>query len=257
MDSKKVTQNMQLLLQQLDSRGDITTEQAMELLHISESTARRLFTRLAQHGCARRTFGGICRAAQQEEYNFDTLSVCNTGAKQGIALAAAALVASRDVLYLDGGTTLAPFAKELARRISQGEVQGVVIFTNSLSTLNALQGVEGVTLLGGRFRTHRQDFCGHIAECAVQQLHFTKSFLGTDAVEADRGFSTTDFETAQLNRLVLQAADKNYVLADASKFGRTSLTPYAAPGSNVNVVTEEALPPEVRTAYIAAGFHFL
>lgn len=256
-DSRKVVQNMQRLLQELDLQSEITTEQAMEMLGVSESTVRRLFTKLADRGSVLRTFGGICRAAGGKEYSYSALSQVNRGAKQAIALTAAACVSNRDILYLDGGTTLAPLAEELARRVTAGTLAGLTVFTNSLSTLNALKGIQDVTLFGGRFRPNRQDFCGHIAENELRQLHFTKSFLGTDGIEKTRGFTTTDFETAQINSLVLRASTKSYVLADATKFGMTSLTPYAPPDGVVAVLTDSSLNDGIREEYLSAGFRIL
>lgn len=257
MEQKKVAHNMQHLLHRLDIQNEITTPEAMELLQVSEATARRLFAKMAQNGSAVRTFGGIRLAGKNaEEYNYDALVDRNRAAKLSLALRAVSLVRSKDILFLDGGTTLALFAAELARRIRGDELKNVSVFTNSLSTLKELHDVEGITLLGGRFRSKRQDFCGHLTETALRQLHFSKCFLGTDAIEADRGFTTTDFETAQLNSLVLHVSKQSYVLADASKFGETSLTPFS-PASGVSaVITEETLPSAVKGTYEAAGFRF-
>lgn len=257
MEQKKVAQNIQHLLQELNCRGEITTAQAVHMLGISESTARRLFARMEAQGSALRTFGGIQRTQQKtQEYIYETLVDCNREAKRALALRAAELVNDKDVIYLDGGTTLALFTEELARRLRGNQLHGVVLFTNSLSTLNALNGLEGVTLLGGRFRPKRQDFCGHLTEAALRQLRFTKCFLGTDAMEPERGFTTTDFETAQINILVLRLSQKKYVLADTAKLTQTSLTAFAAPSEAV-VVSENAPDISRRNAHTAAGFSFL
>lgn len=257
MESKNVTRNMQRILQEFDSSAEISTQKAMEILDASESTVRRLFARLAQNGSALRTFGGIRRIDEAEEYNYDILVTRNSGAKKAIALQAIKLIKPKDVVFLDGGTTLYALASELARRIGTGEFPGIAIFTNSLSTLNALAGAEGVTLLGGRFRPKRQDFCGHLAENALKQLHFTKCFLGTDAIEPDRGFTTTDFDTARLNEEVIRVSCKSYVLADREKFDKSSLTPYAGPKEIKGIVTDTAISPDKKSLFQKAGFMFL
>ena len=160
-------------------------------------------------------------------------------------------------MFIDGGTTLEHFAMLLAGRIAAGEIVGVALFTNSLTTLNALRDVPNVTLMGGAYRAARQDFSGYLAEAGLRHIRFTKSFLGADAVELARGFTTTDYDTAQMNNLVVQSSDKTYVLADSSKFSKSSLTPFATPEQIHAVITDGNLPEAARAEFTQQGFKFL
>lgn len=240
MTEKKVAANMERVARALEERGALTTPQTMELLGVSEATARRLFLRLAQQGRALRTFGGVCRPGA-DGYSYEKLSGQNQGQKQEIARTACGLCGANEVLYLDGGTTLAAFAVELAARLEAGEVRELTVFTNALSTLELLAGRCAVNLIGGRYRQNRRDFCGYIAEQAVAKLRFTACFLGADACEERRGLTTTDSETARLNTLVLAASDRSYVLADAAKFDAVSVVPYAPINGVTAIITDSAL----------------
>lgn len=256
MDSKKVLQNMQKLMEALEQQSQLTTEEAMEMLDASEATVRRLFTRLAQRGNVLRTFGGISRFAQREAYLYEDLLHRNEAAKQAVAASAAQAVHEGDVLYLDGGTTLFWFAQELCHRVEQGQLRNISVFTNALSTLNAMQDFADITLLGGRFRPNRQDFYGCLVEDALRKLRFSKCFLGTDAVEAERGFTTTELETARLNEWVLKSSQMSFVLADASKFSTTSLVSFAPPQGVSHVVTDPRISAETKQRFCTKGICF-
>lgn len=257
MPGKKVSGHMAALRQALAGAEQITTQQAMELLGVSESTVRRLFARLAQQGDIVRTFGGICRPAAADAYSYDQLAEQAQEAKGQIARQAVALVQEGDVLYLDGGTTNAVMAAALAARLRGGQLCEVRVFTNSLSTLSALAGACPVHLIGGRYRPNRRDFCGYMAEEDVARLRFTRCFLGADGCDAERGFTTTDFETARLCGLVLAASGESYVLADSGKFGRVSLVPYAQTGQVGAVITDAGVSAAARAGFAAAGGRLL
>lgn len=253
MAGKKVSRNAQVLLSALDKEFVVTTTQAMEMLDISEATARRLFRTMASNGIALRTFGGICRIQEAiSDYSYESLSLKNNDAKRLIAKKALGLVTSTDVIYIDGGTTLAAFSEELASRIDTGEIKDITVYTNSMATLNALAGKCSVSLLGGRWRENRRDFCGYLAEDAVRKLSFTACFLGTDACE-ERGLTTTDFETARLNELVVSSSKFCYALADSIKFTQNSFVPFAKLSQLTAIVTDKGISDTVLREYTAFG----
>lgn len=61
---------------------------------------------------------------------------------------------------------------------------------------------------------------GKYSGMILRDCSFSKFFIGVDGIDFDFGFSTTDLREAELNRLMMKAAQKTIVLADSSKFGR-------------------------------------
>lgn len=239
MAGKKVSRNAQILLNFLDKNFLVTTARAMEMLDISEATARRLFRVMAANGVALRTFGGICRIQEAvSDYSYETLALKNNDAKRRIAKKALEFCTDSDVIYIDSGTTLAAFSEELAAKITAGEIKDLTVYTNSMATLRALAGKCSVNLLGGRWRENRRDFCGYLAEDTVRKLSFASCFLGTDACE-ERGLTTTDFETARLNELVVASSQNVYALADSAKFKQNSFVPFARLNQISAIVTDK------------------
>lgn len=258
MAGKKVNAHLEQLIGLLDNREELTTRQIMEILSVSESTARRLIHLLARREDMARTFGGVCRVpAGETEYRYEQLEKQSQSGKRTIAQRALSLIQNGDVLYIDGGTTNACLAAALCDACRTGKRENITVFTNSLVTLNLLSSVCNVHCVGGRYRKNRRDFCGQLAENAVAGLRFSRAFLGADACETDRGFTTTDFETARLSAAVLASSDKSYVLADNDKFRRTSLVPYAALSAVSGVITDKRPEQAQLEAYTAAGAAFL
>lgn len=136
----------------------------------------------------------------------------------------------------------------LAGRLSTWS--GITVITSGLTSLNALADSEGVELivLGGTVRHVSLGLIGPIAESTLRGVTADAVFLGADGVTADRGLCETTAEQAALKRLMVEQADEVYVLADASKIGRTSGHWWTALDRPWTLVTdagatEEALAP--------------
>lgn len=233
----------QKLLAQLSVFRRLTIHQAMDLLDISESTARRLFTRLEQTGTVIRTHGAIQSATPEDlPYSFETLARTNVEKKTAIGKAAAAFVEDGDVLFCDSGTTIQCFCAALAQRL-QNEPLRIQVYTNSLANLEMLAPYHAVNLIGGEYRANRKDFCGPFAEKALRFLRFTKSFVGADGCMEGKHLTATDRKTARLNEIALRNSTHTFMLVDSSKFTVSSQVAYTLIEGTHTLVTDSGIDP--------------
>ena len=79
-------------------------------------------------------------------------------------------------------------------------------------------------MIGGIMRQVSSSFVGPQAEQMVRDLHADHFFLAVDGLDLEVGLTTPDILEAQLNTLMMKAAREVTVVADASKFGRRSLS---------------------------------
>ena len=248
---KPSEQRRQNILQVLKASKKITIEQAMEMLEVSESTVRRLFAQLENEGQAIRTYGGICAnesGGGGGEYSFETTQLRNPIEKGKIGAEAVKLIRSGDIIYLDSGTTVMSLCAELERIFTNPDAEqypqlraifdNVTVFTHSLVCLNLLKSHVKVYLLGGEYRAERRDFCGYLTEEAIKNLRFTKCFIGADGYSEESGLLASDFETARVNQLVAQNSAYRILLADSTKYGRSSVVCYA-PFSEINCIVSD------------------
>lgn len=234
----------QELLARLSLVQKLSLSEAMELLQISESTARRLFARLEQDGRAIRTHGGVqCINHAIAAYSFEDGEKINIDKKSAIAREACKLLEDGDVIFCDSGTTIQCFCTELIRRL-QTENLKIVVCTNSLANLELLSPYLPVKLVGGEYRVNRKDFCGYMTEQALSGLYFTKSFVGADGCSQGRQFTTTDFETARMNQIAMGNSEKSFMLVDSSKFATVAHVAYAPVENMDTIITDDEITPE-------------
>lgn len=239
------TPKEEILLEALNIKKSLTTEEAATLLKVSPSTVRRIFIELAKKGSVIRIFGGICiTESDVTSYSYTSLSKQQTGLKRRIAEKSVSMITSGDLIYLDGGTTVARLAQEVALKLKTGKLKNISIFTNSLVNLELLEQYCPVSLVGGTYRPNRKDTCGFLAEEALKSLHFTKCFLGADGFDVQNGFTTTDYDTARLNALAITQSENSYVLIDSKKFGYNAFVRYAKPSNSILLITDNELSNE-------------
>jgi len=240
----KVQQQEQILYEKLQETGEVNLTQAKELLDVSESTIRRFFVNLEADGRAIRTCGGIRKNYIDSftDYSFDKSESKNSDLKQIIAEFAIDFIENNDTVYIDSGTTLSRFSKLLSENLEANKISGLTVVTNSLSNLTILQKHSRIILIGGEFREQRRDFCGYLAEEMLKSLRFSKCFLGSDGYCPGFGFTTTDFDTARLNEIVLENSKQSFVLMDSSKFNSTAVVSYSK-NRPVDVLITDSKPP--------------
>ena len=66
--------------------------------------------------------------------------------------------------------------------------------------------------------------------------------MGVDGIDLDYGITTTDMMEANLNRVMMQTAQKTIVLADSSKFGRRGFSKIGDMEEVDHIITDSRIP---------------
>ena len=101
---KKILANEQKLIDHLYINPKMNVAEAVELLNVSEATARRVFSRLEEQGKIIRTYGGVQLINDSPfSYMYEQVEKENIVAKTDIANRAADIVQSGSNIYIDSG----------------------------------------------------------------------------------------------------------------------------------------------------------
>lgn len=239
----KLNAREEYLMSIVNTSGQLSTSEAVELLGVSEATVRRLFSKLESEGKVTRSYGGIQLATGYgHNYSFDLREKYMRCEKIGIGQYAASLVENGDTIYLDCGTTLFQMARALGTRIINGELASLNIVTNSIANVQVLPPTNTccIILTGGRYHHDRRDFSGSLTEKFVSPFYFSKCFLGCEGVHAEAGFFSNQLDISDLNIAVIKHSKKTAILTDSSKFDRSSMVSYARLGEANTLVTDRA-----------------
>jgi DeoR/GlpR family transcriptional regulator of sugar metabolism len=208
------------MLDVIRQQGFVSIPELRDSLEVSESTIRRDLESLEESGEARRTHGGVFYTGSVTTVRQFQRGNPNDGAwdkKRAIALEAAKLVNDHDTVLLDGGSTTYELAKQLVGRPLQ-------IVTNSLPVANLFSASDSVDLviLGGAIHNRTGVTHGPFTDQMLETINVQKAFLSVAGVN-EKGFYNSNLLLVETERCMMRSADRTIIVADSTKFGRSSL----------------------------------
>ena len=206
------------LLELIRLDGFSTLPNLANLLKVSGSTVRRDLGYLERLGSVRRTHGGVFYTGPSPKLpHFDHRQQQQFGRKQAIARLAAALIEDGDTLLLDGGSTTYELASLLIGRPLQ-------VVTNSLPVATLFTSGDGsdLVLIGGYVHGRTGVSVGPYANLMLAELNVQKAIISVAGITY-RGVFNSNLLLVETERAMCKAADSVMVVADSTKFGRSSL----------------------------------
>lgn len=207
------------ILQWIHQRNRITIGEVCENYEVSEATARRDLESLAATGKVQRVHGGaIALDKAPPEMPILQRQVDQIDEKHRIGILAANLVKDGETVFLGSGTTVLEVARNLRDR------QNLTIITNSLPVVILLSDYANITIVcvGGLLRPSEFSLIGHIAEQVLSEVRADKVFIGVRAINIKEGLTNDYLPETLTDRAILNIGKENIVVADHTKFGRTS-----------------------------------
>lgn len=242
------------ILDRIATQGSVRLQDLAEALGTSVMTVRRDIKRLEEDGFLRRSYGGATAHVMLDmDLGPNGLALQHMDQKRAIAQRAAALLEPRDVLFLGTGTTVAHFA----RHIPVG--RNITVVTYSLTIASLLGAKPGVTVIstGGTIDPIDLAQVGSLAEATVGRYFATKAFIGAGGVHPTVGITDYSMPQADLNRLMVERAERAYVLADSSKLGARTFAQVCALSDLTALVTDTGADPALLAALRAGGLECL
>jgi DeoR family transcriptional regulator of aga operon len=212
-----LTERHQYILERLKKEGSVKVLDLCQALNVSSVTIRKDLQLLEDKALLFRTHGG---GTLSNPYTADRpvneKEKIRSGEKLSIGEMAAGLVQPNDCIIIASGTTVLSLARSLQPR---GNLTVITAALNVALELIHHPEIE-VIQLGGLLRKSSSSVTGSYAEKILDDFSCSKLFLGVDGIDVEFGLTTTNMMEAQLNRKMIQAAQKTIVLADSSKFGK-------------------------------------
>jgi DeoR family transcriptional regulator, fructose operon transcriptional repressor len=224
-------------------------DELVDELGVSAATVRRDLAVLEDCGELRRIHGGATVAdAYDEEPLFDDKTAFAVEQKRRIAEAAVKLIHPKGVIYLDGGSTVLELARHLV------SFSRLTVVTNSLRVVEIFKSSgPRMIITGGECRLLSQTFVGPLTRGVLEQMNFDLAFMGTIGVSAEKGLTTTDPAEAFTKEQVMKAATRSVLLADSSKFGKTSFVRFGSVNQLAVTISDLNMPLEAQNAFKKKG----
>jgi DeoR/GlpR family transcriptional regulator of sugar metabolism len=235
----------QLILQMVIDQGRVSVAELAKTTGVSEVTIRQDLNTLEKQSYLRRTHGF---AVPLESDDVETRMMSNFTQKRELAAFAASLVAPGETVFIENGSSNALLARALA------DQKEITIITVSAYIAHLLKETAcEVILLGGIYQKKSESMVGPLTRQYVQQVHFSKAFIGIDGWQPETGFTGRDMMRADVVNAVLEKNCEAIVLTDSSKFGAVHPYPLGPMGRFNRVITDEKLAAGHQEQLIQSG----
>jgi DeoR family transcriptional regulator, ulaG and ulaABCDEF operon transcriptional repressor len=210
-----------LILQIVRDRSVVAVPQLVEMLGVSEATARRDINALADSGRLRRIRGGAEALTPRHEAHlvgvpFELNKGIGAAQKAAIARAAVELIGEGESIIINGGTTTYAMVEYLRDR-------PLDILTNSIPIMTGLlaSGQSRVTLTGGTVYREQNIVLSPYASDVIQHFWARKLFTGCYGLNRF-GLMEADPLIVQAEVQLLDRAEELIVVADSRKLRQRS-----------------------------------
>jgi DeoR family fructose operon transcriptional repressor len=231
------------ILQLLRERSRLAVPELCERFNVSPATIRGDLRDLDRDGRLRRTHGGATPLGKAGfERDSSGKQIERIEEKRRIALKAAEFVEDGDTIALDTGTTVFEMARFVAGR------KNLSVVTNDVEIATFLENNShaNIILIGGMLRRGFHCATGPMTVAAISSLNVDKAFMASNAFSLDKGFTTPNFEHAEVKRAMLSIAAEATMLVDSGKIGRVSFIKFADTGDVDRFVTDDRIGAETR-----------
>ncbi len=233
----------QVILDKLAKEKHLEVLELCDILDVSAVTVRKDLKLLEQKGLLHRTHGG---ASLENPYINERTVIdkekISVAEKNGIGQIAATRIVENDSIMIASGTTVQALAKFIKPQ------NKLTVITSSLHVVLHLIKNQNIDILqlGGYIRHSSASVIGNYAEYILKNISCSKLFLGADGIDLDYGLSTTNLEEAELNKKMLNAAQKVIVLADSSKFSKKSFARICDLSQIHEIITDKGISDAMR-----------
>lgn len=239
------TQRRDAIMELLNTRGEVNLKELEELFpDCSSMTLRRDLKYFEENGFVKRTRGGavalsMLSMAAEDVYSRRALE--NTASKSLIAKKAAAYIEGGRSFYLDSGTTLMLFAKEIPDDYISILTSGPNIALELIK-----KSKPNVMLIGGQLNRNTISVSGANATSFLAGVNIDTAFMAASGFSLQNGFTSGTYSECELKRAVLERASSVIMLMDSSKFGKSLPYTFGHLKDIDVLVADEQLPDELR-----------
>jgi DeoR/GlpR family transcriptional regulator of sugar metabolism len=161
--------------------------------------------------------------------------------KQAIAKKCLSVIHHGDSIFLDASTT----ALQLAKAI-QG--MRLTVVTNSLLIINELYDKENIRLIsiGGSYTPREKAFAGSTAIRNLESFYLDKTFMSCRSISMEHGVTDSNEAIAAIRQTLMTRSNYVYLIADHSKFDKTSFIRISGFEAVTGLITDKKLNGEWR-----------
>lgn len=205
-------------------KDTVSMDELCREFSISMNTARLDVAQLVNKGSIKKVYGGVCSNHQNNLVPFEERKSKNSNQKRALCKAAAELVEDGDIIYIDSGTTTMYLVDFLENR------KNITILTHNLNAIIRAIPFPNLQIicLPGTLDRRTNSFVAADTGRVIERYNIKKAFMAAAGIAPNGDVTNSSPMEFEVKRAALDNSSHVYLMADSSKYGRTSLLTFAA-----------------------------
>ncbi len=224
-------------------KKSITVAELAKQFTVTEETFRRDLKSLEDMGLLKRTYGGaFIQDGVANDINVSVREDILVPNKKIIAKQCGKLIKNGDTISLGASTTAFHICNEVKDK-------RITVLTHSINIINFLKDFDNINLIvtGGTVVKKGRYFAGKIARQIIAEHYVDKAFISCRSIDMTYGITEANEELAEIRKMLVERANKVFLIADHSKFDRVSFTSICGFEMVDALVVDKRLSPEWKT----------
>lgn len=201
-----------IIMKEINLHNKVLSVDLSTLLNVSEDTIRRDLKELSDENRIIKVHGGALSKSFVRPFIANN-NIYAHDEKKKIASKALTLIQNNMTLLFEGGTTIFELANQIPKNLN------VTIFTVSPQVAIILSDFENINVytIGGKLNKNANIHTGTSVVNAISEIQFDICFMGVNAISLENGLTDIDWETVQVNKAMIRAANKTVLLTISEK----------------------------------------
>lgn len=202
----------------LREKKSVTVTELAKTFNVTEETIRRDLNSLNKEGLLTRTYGGaFIQEGALNDINYSLRETDHVESKKSIAGKCMEFVQNGDSIFLDSSTTALFIAEAICN-------MRITVLTDSLKIINSLSKYDNIHLIatGGQLSQRSMSFIGSGAIHSLNQYYVDIAFVSCRSISLENHITDSNENLSIIRRQIIKRSNKAFVIADYSKFNKTS-----------------------------------
>lgn len=224
----------------ITEKKSVTVTELTKMFNVTDETIRRDLKLLEEQGFLVKTHGGaFIQDGVENDIDISIRGCAFLDSKIKIAQIAMKLINNGDSIFLDCSTTSLQIAKAVVN-------MRLTVITNSIFIINQLSAYENIRLIaiGGTLNKTHMCFTGKSAIQTLKNYFVDKAFISCRSLSIKHGITDSNEAISEIRSLLLNQSNNIYLVADYSKFNKTSFISIGKFSDITGVIVDQSLNEE-------------
>lgn len=228
---------IQQIEQYIQQHKQVSISELCSHFNVSKNTIRRDINYLETEGLLEKVYGGVV-ATNSQLVPFESRTIKNQLEKEQIAARAASFIQENDLIFIDSGTTTIHLLDSVSQTIH------FTVLTNNLDIINTAAAMTNITLVvvGTNFKRRTRSFVELSEKTLLTRYNINKAFMAATGVSINHGLTNSDPLEYEIKKWISTKANQLYLLADPTKFDKSTLLTYLELSNIHGLITTNAIP---------------